>query len=193
MKDNPKTGVAMPSIIALVSVVAIIGIAVYYANTPEEGQNKMVKNDVMMKQDGEGAMMMEKKEISVSMTALNNSKQSGTATLTDVGGKTKITAMVSSGPVGTPQPSHIHMGTCPKPGAILHPLTGVVNGKAETILDLPLATLMEKSPLAILVHKSKDEVKTFTSCGDVSKSMEGVMEKGGDAMMEKEGGAMMSY
>ncbi len=92
------------------------------------------KDDAMMK-GGETTMT---KDIIVAMGALNASVQTGKATFSDVNGKTKVTVEILSGVADIPQPSHIHAGSCPTPGAITYPLSAIVNGKAETILDVSL-------------------------------------------------------
>ena len=119
-----------------------------------------------MKKDNEVMMI---KDIVVSMGTLNNSGQAGKATFSDMDGKTKVVVEISGSIAGVPQPSHIHMGTSLMPGSIVYPLSAVVNGKAETILDVSLEMLGTKLPLAIMVHKSKDEAKIFVSGGDISK------------------------
>jgi hypothetical protein len=70
-----------------------------------------------------------------------------------------------SGGAGS-QPVHIHKGTCaqldPKPA---FPLSPVVNGKSETVVNAPLAEL-EKG-YAINGHKSAQDIKTYVFCGDI--------------------------
>lgn len=150
----------------------------------QKGSAMAEKTDDAMMQKEDTAMMT--KNIIISIGALNASGQTGKATLSDMNGKTKVVLDIASGARGVPQPSHIHIGSCPTPSAIVYPLSAVVNGKAETILDVSFETLGGKLPLAIMVHKSKDEVKTFVSCGDLPK-------EGLSTMMEKKSeGAMMA-
>src|SRR3989344_4554167 len=145
--------------------------------------NKSTQDDAMMQKEDTAIMT---KDIVVAMGALNASGQTGKATFSDMNGKTKVMVEISRGTDCVPQPSHIHMGSCSTPGAIVYPLNAVINGKAETILDVSLETLGNKLPLLIMVHKSKDEVKVFVSCGDLPK-------EGLSAMMEKKSeGAMMA-
>src|SRR3989344_7939647 len=146
--------------------------------------NKSTQDDAMMQKEDTAIMT---KDIVVAMGALNASGQTGKATFSDMNGKTKVMVEISRGTDGVPQPSHIHMGSCSTPGAIVYPLNAVINGKAETILDVSLETLGNKLPLLIMVHKSKEGAKTFVSCGDLSK------EEFPVAMMEKKSeGAMMA-
>ena len=147
-------------------------------------EESMKKDEAMMKKE-EGAMMkkeegaMMKKEETKSYTVMmkeqNGSKQIGTATIADVNGKAKVTVKVTAGTKDVPQPAHIHIGACPTPGAVAYPLSGVVNGMSETTLAVSTTELMSKLPLAVNVHKSAEDVKTYVSCGDIVV----------DAMMEK--------
>lgn len=103
----------------------------------------------------------------VILDAQNDSGETGTVTLTEVNGKTKVIVTVQNEPAGASQPAHIHLGACPTPGAVEYPLSNVVNGTSETVLDVDLATIKSKMPLAINVHKSAEEVKVYVACGDL--------------------------
>jgi hypothetical protein len=103
------------------------------------------------------------------LTAQNNSGETGTATLTKAGdNKTKVVLDVKGGPAGASQPVHIHKGTCdkldPKPS---YPLSPVVNGKSETMVNASLDSL-EKGGYAINGHKSAQDVSTYVFCGPIS-------------------------
>src|SRR5438067_8037599 len=53
------------------------------------------------------------KGVSVSMHAQNKSGETGTAKLTPEGAdKTRVEITLKGGPKGTPQPAHIHEGSC---------------------------------------------------------------------------------
>lgn len=107
----------------------------------------------------------EAKEVVLEMQ--NDSGQSGEATLKEVDGKVLVTLdMTSEGEMGT-QPAHIHVGSCPEPGAVKYPLENIVDGESETTLEVDMATLMNELPLAINVHKSAADLKTYTACGDI--------------------------
>lgn len=100
----------------------------------------------------------------------NDSGQTGAATLTEEDGKVKVVLQLAGGEFDAPQPAHIHEGACPTPGAVAYPLTTVVDGASETILDVDMATLttqMGETGLAINVHQSAEEVATYTACGDL--------------------------
>ena len=93
--------------------------------------------------------------------------QSGTATLEEKEGKLEVVVTLNkSGPRG-PQPAHIHSGDCPGVGAVVYPLTNAVDGNSTTLLDTTMEKLQSQMPLAINVHKSADEIKTYTACGNL--------------------------
>lgn len=107
--------------------------------------------------------------VTVTMEPQNNSGQSGTAVLQDMGdGTTKVTLNISGGSA-VAQPAHIHDGPCatlnPKPK---YPLTSVVNGTSETIVKQPLSDLADGT-YAINVHKSATEASVYVSCGNIEK------------------------
>ena len=105
--------------------------------------------------------------VTVKLEPQNNSGESGTATLTEEGGKTKVVVSVTGQPAGVAQPMHIHKGTCdkldPKP---TYGLPSLVNGKSEATVDVSLADL-QKGGYAINGHKSAQEVSTYVYCGAI--------------------------
>ncbi|MFN2645371.1 MAG: hypothetical protein ABR570_10295 [Burkholderiales bacterium] len=120
------------------------------------------------------------KSVNVTMRALNKSGEAGRARLTAEGAdKTRVEVTLKGGPKGTPQPAHIHEGSCaqldPKPK---YGLENVVDGKSSTVVPVGLDALMG-GKMAINVHKSKEDIKTYVSCGDIGKSG-GAAKKGGD-------------
>jgi len=109
-------------------------------------------------------------KITVSLNALNNSGESGTATLEDINGKAKVEIKLTGAPRGVAQPAHIHVGSCPGVGAIKYPLASVTNGESVTNLDVPVSQIMKELPLAINVHKSAAESSIYYSCGEIPSS-----------------------
>lgn len=105
--------------------------------------------------------------MTVPLAAQNDSGESGTATLTEVNGKTTVSINLTGVVDDTPQPAHIHTGACPTPGDVLYPLTNLVAGVSETVLDATIATLRSSLPVAINVHKSADEASVYVACGDL--------------------------
>jgi Cu/Zn superoxide dismutase len=101
------------------------------------------------------------------MRAENNSRESGTATLTQTAKGVHIVVEVKNAP-STAQPTHIHPGTCAKLNpAPEYPLTSLANGK--TVTDLPGKKLSDLTggKFSINVHKSADDLKTYVSCGQI--------------------------
>lgn len=106
--------------------------------------------------------------LTVALKPQNNSGESGTATLTEAGqGKTKVVVSMKGQPAGTPQPMHIHKGTCakldPKPA---YGLPTLADGKSEATVDVALSEL-QKGQFAINGHKSAKEVSTYVFCGEI--------------------------
>ena len=103
----------------------------------------------------------------VQLTPQSESGESGIATLTEEGSKTKVVVDITGVPAGVAQPLHVHKGTCaqldPQPAYGLATLT---NGKSETTIDVPL-TYVRTAPFAINGHKSAQDVKTYVFCGNI--------------------------
>ena len=109
--------------------------------------------------------------VTVQLEALNNSGQSGTATLLPDGNKTKVVIELSNVQTGATQPAHIHMGTCKKlDKAPKWPLEPVKNGRSVTVLPVSLDTILEDKT-AINVHKSEIEPQIYVSCGNIIAAM----------------------
>ena len=103
--------------------------------------------------------------VTVVLNELNTSGQEGVATLQELDGKIKVIIAATS--LGeTPQPAHIHVGRCPNPEGVKYPLTDVVAGKSETIVNVSIGTLTS-GQFAINVHRNNKDFKTYTACGDV--------------------------
>ena len=107
-------------------------------------------------------------DVTVKLGPQSSSGESGTATLTDVGGnKTKVEIAVTGQPANVPQPVHVHKGTCAQlDPAPAYGLTTLADGKSETVIDQPLSTL-QRERFAINGHKSAQEAQTYVFCGDI--------------------------
>lgn len=105
-------------------------------------------------------------QLTVSLLEQNNSNQAGIATLTEMGDQVNVQIRLA-GATASAEPAHLHTGKCPKPGAVKYPLSDVVNGLSETVLDVSLSTLKSSLPLALNVHKSKEEIQVYLACGDL--------------------------
>jgi hypothetical protein len=105
--------------------------------------------------------------VTIQLTPQNNSGESGTAVLTEVGAKTKVVVSINGAPAGAAQPLHVHKGTCaqldPAPAFGLTTLSG---GKSETTIDIPLTNL-QQGGYAINGHKSAQDAKTYVFCGNI--------------------------
>jgi hypothetical protein len=107
------------------------------------------------------------KSVNVRLAEQNKSGESGTARLTPEGDRTRVEISLKGAPKGVAQPAHIHEGRCakldPKPK---YPLENVVDGKSTSVVPVSIETL-EGGQLAINVHKSAEELKTYVACGDI--------------------------
>ncbi len=106
--------------------------------------------------------------VTINLGTLNNSGESGTAVLTDLGnGQTKVDVTITGEPSGASNPMHIHTGQCgPTLGGVAFPLTPVVNGTSTTTVATSLASIMDGNH-AINGHKSAAEIGTYVFCGNI--------------------------
>lgn len=108
--------------------------------------------------------------LTIDLGAQNNSGETGTATLTPEGQKTKVVIEMSNAPAGVVQPAHIHAGTCDNlDKAPKWKLEPVKDGKSTTMVPVSLATIL-KDKTAINVHKSPTEIQVYVACGDIAHS-----------------------
>jgi hypothetical protein len=109
--------------------------------------------------------------VTVKMTAQNASGENGTAVLTQTADGVKVVVTLTGAPQDTPQPTHIHAGTCAKLNpAPKYPLTNTVNGSSTTtVKGVKLSDLLAGT-FAINVHKSATDLATYVSCGDIKQS-----------------------
>ena len=100
------------------------------------------------------------------LRTLNGSGVTGTVSFTDVGFRTAVDVTVN--PAGNlDMPAHIHPGTCdnltPQPK---YPLENVKDGVSKTVVPVPMDELFAGN-LAVNIHKSNDDLKTYTACVDI--------------------------
>jgi hypothetical protein len=105
--------------------------------------------------------------MTVKLDSQNGSSEKGTVTLQEVSGKVVVTVNVTGYPKGVTQPAHIHVGSCPNPGAVKFPMTSVLNGESVTTIDTTLAQLKAMGKLAINIHKSVSQSSVYVSCGNL--------------------------
>lgn len=103
--------------------------------------------------------------VSIVLSEQNNSGQAGIATIIEENGKVVVSLKLTGALVDTPQPAHLHLGTCEKPGEVKFSLRDVTDGQSETTLDLDINMFNKKLPLILNVHKSEQEPDIYTSCG----------------------------
>jgi hypothetical protein len=102
----------------------------------------------------------------IALETLNDSGVTGTVAFSDVNGRTRVDVTVD--PAGNPDmPAHIHPGTCaelvPQPK---FPLENVRNGTSTTVVPASITELFAGN-LAVNIHKSNDDLKTYTACVDI--------------------------
>jgi Cu/Zn superoxide dismutase len=107
------------------------------------------------------------KSVSVRIGAQHKSGEHGSAKLTPMGDQTKVEVSLKGAPKGVSQPMHIHEGSCakldPKPK---YGLSNLVDGKSTTTIPVKLEDL-QGGNMAINIHKSAEDVKTYVACGDI--------------------------
>ena len=112
----------------------------------------------------------QQKSVTVPIHAQNKSGESGSAKLTPEGDGTKVEISLKGAGQAGSQPAHIHDGSCkkldPKPK---YGLSNVENGKSSTTVPVKLDELTGGN-LAINVHKSAQDLKTYVACGDIRKA-----------------------
>lgn len=161
-------------VIVLLLLVVIVG-GYYWMNKPAMPDPAPMDNS----QNTELTQLPPAQPLStVPLSAQNDSGQSGLVTFThNEDGKLVVSIQATDVDYKDPQPAHIHLGSCPNPGAVKYPLTSVVGGLSETVLDTTweeLTSTQEK--MAVNIHKSAAESKVYTACGDLQSS-------GSDAIM----------
>ncbi|MCP6719229.1 MAG: hypothetical protein KJI71_03295 [Patescibacteria group bacterium] len=156
MNIQSQKGISLPVILVIIALVFIGAWTIYYGGS----QSPQVQEDSMMEKK-------DTKIISLTLASRNDSGESGTATITEVDGKAKVTLTLSGAPAADiSQPAHIHLNSCTDIGGIKYPLTDVT-GSSETILDVSVEQILSELPLAINVHKSYPEIGVYVSCGNI--------------------------
>ncbi len=107
------------------------------------------------------------RQITIFLKGENNSGESGKVTLKQDNGVFTVTISLNSESSNIPQPAYIYRGKCPDVGAIKYMLNPVINGSSTTALQVSLDQLKKQEPLAITVHKSKQEITQYIACGDL--------------------------
>lgn len=102
----------------------------------------------------------------IALQTLNASGVTGTVAFADLGGRTRVDISVEPG-ANPDMPAHIHPGTCanltPQPK---YPLENVKAGTSTTVVPATIDELFAGG-LAVNVHESNDDLKTYTACVDI--------------------------
>jgi hypothetical protein len=115
--------------------------------------------------DGNGEDVAGAPALALDLAAQNGSGQSGTARLTADGEKTRIVVEVANAPE-VAQPSHVHEGTCDEIGDVVAPLKNLVDGRAESVVEMSLAEL-RRGGLIVHAHKSEAEYDMSVACAEI--------------------------
>ena len=156
-----RKGFALTGAMVLILVLVATGGAYVIVKKQQERDKEKVLSEQVEKIRKEGLV--------ISLSAQNNSEQSGTATLmAQTNAQTKVVILVDDWKPGVAQPAHIHVGSCPTPGAVKYSLNNVVNGRSETMVNVTMDVLLKGLPLAVNVHKSAAESNVYVSCGNIT-------------------------
>ena len=102
--------------------------------------------------------------VRIDLEAMNNSGQTGTATLTSRGGDT--TTVVVEATAGISEKNHIHTGQCGDTlGGVDHGLTDTNGGATTTVVSASLSSLQDGDH-AINLHEEGNP-GNYTSCGNI--------------------------
>jgi len=109
------------------------------------------------------------KTLTIKIDQLNNSGETGTAVLTQTPDGVQVAIDIKGAPA-TAQPTHIHAGTCGKINAAPEwPLSNTVGGKSMSLVKGVTIDQMLKTPYAINIHLSADDLAHYVACGDIAK------------------------
>jgi CHRD domain-containing protein len=108
--------------------------------------------------------------LTINLHEQNGSGENGTATLTQMGADVKVVIALKGAPATTPQPAHIHDGTCADLKGVVYPLSNVVNGASTTTVPNVTIDKLLAGKYAINVHESAANLGKYVSCGDIAKS-----------------------
>jgi hypothetical protein len=106
--------------------------------------------------------------LTVTLNEQNGSGESGTATLTQMGSDLKVVISIKGAPATTPQPAHIHDGTCADLKGVVYPLSNVVNGSSTTVVKGVTIDKLLGAPYAINVHESAANLGKYVACGNIA-------------------------
>jgi hypothetical protein len=114
-----------------------------------------------------GAASAATSSLTVAIDAQNGSGETGSATLTQTGNDVKVVLAIKGAPAGTPQPAHIHDGTCADLKGVAYPLSNVVDGSSTTTVKGVTIDKLTGGTYAINVHASAADLGKYVACGNV--------------------------
>lgn len=187
MRINTQRGIA-PLAVIIIALLVIGGGGYGIKKIADKKKEKVYKEllETEMPVPGmdtkETAVMQEKRALHIKLDEQNKSGQKGEATITQTGTSTvKVIVSITGKPSGVAQPAHIHLGSCPTPGAVKYPLTAVEKGASQTELaNITIEQLFAELPLALNVHKSAAEAQVYTSCGDIMREIDNDDDRGAE-------------
>ncbi len=105
-------------------------------------------------------------KMEISLNELNESGQTGTATLTASGGVTEVVLSLGEGTMKS-KLVHIHNGQCgANLGGVANPLTDFTDGRSVTMLEGVSLESLRTGGFAINAHNAEDP-SVYTACGNI--------------------------
>ena len=110
-----------------------------------------------------GDLLTQQNTVTIALAEVNDSGQTGVATLVANGQQTEVTILAT---VGISPQNHIHKGSCADLGSVPYTLTDMVAGTSVTMVDASLNSLLTGT-FAINLYKI-GETSVYTACGNIS-------------------------
>ncbi len=159
-KESYGNGIGLLHLAAIALVVGIVTLVFYRSAVT----SRYEKYKISMQR------YLNRPKLSVlTMEAYSGSKQSGKLSIKEVNGKVVVNILLDEFPKGVAQSAHFHNGNCDLMKDVRYRLNPVYNGKSETILDMSMADLFGKYPMAVNVHKSPSITDVSVSCVNLPK------------------------
>ncbi len=168
-KENLERGSGVLLAVFLVIAAIVLAGVYYYARTVVDLETADNGDVVVVPPQDRDRRVALPQILSVPMQEQNNSKENGMAKISVADGKVVVEIVVAGAPKNTPQPAHIHAGSCRELGEVKKSLTSLVDGSSQTLIeDMSLADILNGLPMAINVHQSTEKLNVYTSCGDIT-------------------------
>ncbi|MFW6174478.1 MAG: hypothetical protein ACOC5K_01735, partial [Chloroflexota bacterium] len=115
---------------------------------------------------GGSGQLVDSGAIVIPLDESSDSGQSGTATLTPLGGSTRVDIHIVSGASSVAQPARIHGGNCRDLGSVDFVLNDVEDGRSTTVVNVGLPRLRQGLS-AIETRRSQADIGAMVACGDI--------------------------